>query len=35
MNAYEWIILTIFLVSTPVVIWFTIHERRKNKHHNR
>lgn len=35
MNAYEWLILGVFLVSTPVFIWFVIRESRKHKYQNR
>lgn len=35
MNAYEWIIVTAFVISTPAVIWLAIRESRRHKHQNR
>lgn len=35
MNAYEWKIVTGFVVSTPLVIWLAIRENRRHKHQGR
>ncbi len=35
MNAYEWIIVTAFVISTPVVVWLAMRMSRKHKHQNR